>query len=362
MANKHLESLQFPGLSDIYTMTPEIASEYSSSATYAVGDYAVHSGKLYQCTTAIATAEAWTAAHWTEAKLADDVSQLKEDIADIDGISDEVKEALLDCFQHVAWIDDQGQTYYDALEHALYPRELISISAVFDAQGATIYTDDSLDSLKQYLTVTATYDDSSTAVITDYTLSGTLVEGTSSITVTYSEKTTTFTIQNVVDFYNQWSWSSSATGANKLTLLQGAITTTNASKTGYDDIPYSVDDNSLRTRRGFAVERGRSTRLWERTNVRYSNYYPIPVPSGAVKITTSVTPSTQYVATYVFSSPLDGSEKYHMINQSDVAWAHGSQVINLESSNDPRYVCIAGKYDSGSSQYQTEPEITILFE
>lgn len=80
MANKHLESLQFPGLSDIYTMTPEIASEYSSSATYAVGDYAVHSGKLYQCTTAISTAEAWTAAHWTEAKLADDVSQLKEEL------------------------------------------------------------------------------------------------------------------------------------------------------------------------------------------------------------------------------------------------------------------------------------------
>lgn len=83
MANKHLESLKFPGLSDIYTMTPEMASEYSSSATYAVGDYAVHSGKLYQCTTAISTAEAWTAAHWTEAKLADDVSQLKEDLTAI---------------------------------------------------------------------------------------------------------------------------------------------------------------------------------------------------------------------------------------------------------------------------------------
>lgn len=83
MANKHLESLKFPGLSDIYTMTPEIASEYSSSATYAVGDYAVHSGKLYQCTTAISTAEAWTAAHWTEAKLADDVSQLKEDLNEV---------------------------------------------------------------------------------------------------------------------------------------------------------------------------------------------------------------------------------------------------------------------------------------
>lgn len=117
-----------------------------------------------------------------------------EAIADIDALSDEVKDALLDCFQHVAWIDAQGQNYYDALEHALYPRELVSISAVFDSQGETIYTDDSLEDLRQYLTVTANYDDSSTEIVTDYVLSGNLSVGTSTITVTYSEKTTTFSV------------------------------------------------------------------------------------------------------------------------------------------------------------------------
>lgn len=71
--------------------------------------------------------------------------------------------------------------------------ELVSISAVY-TQSGTVYDTDSLDSLKDDLVVTATYDDSSTAVVTDYTLSGTLTEGTSTITVTYQGKFTTFTV------------------------------------------------------------------------------------------------------------------------------------------------------------------------
>lgn len=45
--------------------TSVIAEEYDSTATYAIGDYCIHEGVLYKCNTAIATAEAWTAAHWT---------------------------------------------------------------------------------------------------------------------------------------------------------------------------------------------------------------------------------------------------------------------------------------------------------
>ena len=42
------------------------AAEYSATATYAIGDYCTHDGKLYRCTTAITEPEAWTEAHWTE--------------------------------------------------------------------------------------------------------------------------------------------------------------------------------------------------------------------------------------------------------------------------------------------------------
>lgn len=41
------------------------ANVYSASATYAVGDLCRHDYKIYVCNTAITTAEAWTAAHWT---------------------------------------------------------------------------------------------------------------------------------------------------------------------------------------------------------------------------------------------------------------------------------------------------------
>ena len=43
-----------------------IASEYSASETYALGDIVTHNGKLYECTTEISTAEEWTSSHWTQ--------------------------------------------------------------------------------------------------------------------------------------------------------------------------------------------------------------------------------------------------------------------------------------------------------
>lgn len=110
------------------------------------------------------------------------------------GLTEEIKQALLDCFEHVAWTDEHGQDYVDALEAALYPpAELASISAVY-TQSGTVYTTDTLDSLKTNLVVTAHYSDSTTETVTTYTLSGTLTEGTSVITVTYEGKTTTFNV------------------------------------------------------------------------------------------------------------------------------------------------------------------------
>lgn len=70
---------------------------------------------------------------------------------------------------------------------------LSSISAVY-TQSGTVYTTTSLDDLKADLVVTATFADSTTQTVTGYTLSGTLTEGTSTITVSYAGKTTTFNV------------------------------------------------------------------------------------------------------------------------------------------------------------------------
>ena len=134
-----------------------------------------------------------------------------------DGLSSGIKQALLDCFAHVAWTDEYGQDYYDALEAALnQPADLVSISAVY-TQSGTVYDTDTLDSLKADLVVTATYDDSSTQIVTTYTLSGTLEAGTSTITVSYGGKTTTFnvTVSDQTVEYIKQNYSKVASSTNE---------------------------------------------------------------------------------------------------------------------------------------------------
>lgn len=142
-------------------------------------------------------------------KTGDEISDLKDGFDDLDdrvtaleqgtgsGLTEDIKQALLQIAEKVAYIDEDGQDYYDALEDALYPpappATLVSITAVY-TQSGTVYDTTTLDDLKSDLVVTATYDDSTTATVTTYTLSGTLAVGTSTITVTYEGKTDTFDV------------------------------------------------------------------------------------------------------------------------------------------------------------------------
>lgn len=72
-----------------------LAPAYSASSTYAVGDLVLHEGQLYECSTAISTAEEWTAAHWTAKTVADEVSSLKGGITEITtGTSEDIGKAL----------------------------------------------------------------------------------------------------------------------------------------------------------------------------------------------------------------------------------------------------------------------------
>lgn len=104
------------------------------------------------------------------------------------------KKALMDIVENIGlWADGNGQKYIDNLKNALYTSPLSSISAIY-TQNKTIYVDDDLDVLKEDLVVTGIYTDGSSINITDYTLSGTLSVGTSTITVLKDGKTTTFEV------------------------------------------------------------------------------------------------------------------------------------------------------------------------
>jgi len=168
-----------------------IGNEYSSLSTYKVDDYVLYAGQLYRCIVEITTPQDFDSSKWEAVSAGSDLKWLKKYYS----IDDEIKQALLDCFAHCAWVDEHGQDYYDALETALYrTADLDYITAVFNQGLNVIYDTDSLDTLKQYLTVTAYYDDGTSGTVTSYTLSGTLTEGTSTITVTYGGKTTTFDV------------------------------------------------------------------------------------------------------------------------------------------------------------------------
>ena len=156
----------------------------------------------------------------------------------IGGLTNEAKQALLTLLTHVAYTDDQGQTYLDALEDALYPpANLVSITAVFNQGENTIYDTDSLDTLKQYLTVTANMSDGTTQTVNNYTLSGTLATGTSTITAGYGGKTATFdvTVTHAVRQYTITNNLTEATNSNNATAIneETAYTATLTANSGY---------------------------------------------------------------------------------------------------------------------------------
>ena len=172
--------------------------------------------------------------------LKDDSSLLDDRVTALEeggtgsGLTEDIKQALLQIAEKVAYIDEDGQEYYDGLYDALYPpappAELVSISAVY-TQSGTVYDTASLNSLKNDLVVTALYDDQTTETVTTYTLSGTLTAGTSTITVSYGGKTTTFnvTVTHYEDtsIYN-WDFTQSLTDS------VGGITATLGSDTAQD--------------------------------------------------------------------------------------------------------------------------------
>lgn len=158
------------------------------------------------------------------------------------GVTESLKTALLQLAEKVAYIDENGQNYYDALQAALYPpADLVSISAVYTQVG-TIYDTDTLDDLKPNLVVTAHMSDSTTHAITNYILSGTLTEGTSVITASYGGKSTTFnvTVTHYTPIQAEITW----TGGG----VESTSTVIDASdRDVYLEIPFDSTDSRIKS-------------------------------------------------------------------------------------------------------------------
>lgn len=88
-----------------------MAPAYSTSATYAVGDYVNYNGSIYRCTTAITTAESWTAGHWTAVVLGADLASQVSDLKNaINEYNNAIKQEKSMKFTHGGIANSDGQT------------------------------------------------------------------------------------------------------------------------------------------------------------------------------------------------------------------------------------------------------------
>ena len=240
------------------------------------------------------------------------------------GLTEEVKTALLACFEQVVWIGPDGQTYYDALETALNKKRAISsISAVFTQGSAVVYDTDELYSLKQYLTVTVAYDDTTTKEVSNYTLDGTLTAGTSTITVAYGKKTTTF---NVAVTHQQKTLESITA-----TLSSSATMTT---------------DNVLDDLRPYLTVRATYS---DGSTQTVSNY----TLNGSMNVGANTITVTYSGKTATFTVNVTQAEK--TLQSISTVFNQGSAVIYTTSSLDDLkpYLTVTARYSDGTTQTVT---------
>ncbi len=250
----------------------------------------------------------------------------------------------MDVVSHIGtWTYGNAQEYIDALHDALYPQTgLDSISAVY-TQSGSVYEDTTLNSLKSGLVVTAHYQDATTKTLNanEYALSGVLALGTSTISVSYMGKTTSFT----VTVSERWSYS-----INDLTKVVGTISNSS-------DFTCGMAIGTNENRRAFVLTSG-VTSLASTLNGQSSetsNYYLVKVPSGANTFRVSITPSTQYVQ--VLARELNNGV---FSKRSATGTPSGYQQGAIERTFDETagnnvYLAITTGYNADGSSYPVEP-------
>lgn len=183
-----------------------------------------------------------------------EISEIKADLGALDEkvdsmtgvLTPEIKEALLACIAHLGWDHSDDKQYYDALEEALYADNVSSIEAVLSLGTHTVYTTDNIESLRNFLTVTAHYTDETSAVVTGYELEGDIsTAGTCEVTVKYGRtKRTTVSItvaNNPTGILYEWDFTR---GQEGLMDLRQGVTCTLEKSSDVDTLP-TLDSNGV---------------------------------------------------------------------------------------------------------------------
>lgn len=316
-------------------VTGLIANEYDATSTYSVGDYASHEGKVYKCKTAIATAENWNSAKWDEVVVGDEVNGLRGELDKIDII----KGAMAYCLKNIPFINASAyNTMIKCFTGDIYP----NITAVYNKNSGVISYMTSLEDIKDDIVVTYYSDSESNGTVinkTDYTLSGSLGEGTNYLEVAYSNCITYISVKcyknaHYYDLNNIMKISGNALlHANK-----------------YSGVVINMDSTQSEKKRTFVLDDGVTPFEIYQTG-EDTEYYPIPVPPDAVRAVASISPSGRQLCIYTatYNSALNKCE-----NVENSGYKNGEAYIEFIPSNN-RILAITSRYSASDDEYVSEP-------
>ena len=237
----------------------------------------------------------------------------------------------------------------------LLGKVIVSLSAVY-IQTKVVRPNTPLDSLKDDLTVTATFDDDTSAEITSYILSGTLSVGTSTITVSVENVSTSFNVV-VSDYKMLYSFTNGD-------LRKEVAATTWYAANAYSTVGYTGLESNQK-RRSFVLNEGVHIPLYDiapttphTINGVYSpESYLVPVPPTATRVAINITPSQRYIGGGLFTY---NPTTHEFIRAVDSGWQQGSWNSDIFTAGTYQYISVASKYDSSGNSYPEEPTDLVI--
>lgn len=317
------------------------------------------------------------------------------------GLSEGAKTALLACFEHVAWVDGNGQLYYDALERALNTGESgIPLGALTTFQTGTAYFDrnngyttgsnnkratcnislinfNAGDMIKLSSTVKDTYQ-----FLVGAAAAATTPNNRSWIRDGYSSENLVLQEPDIVDAKvilmrrsdnADISESDLETLARNILWVKGNtdiytlrrieypgqyLTKINASMDmDTNSAKYGLKITEFDIRRNICFRYGKFPFYKNITNYPLMDKYPIPIPDDATAAKITITPSTQYMYIWQVSFVPETNLYQYRVNSG---WKQGEYTLPLVTGYTNNFLIINTKYDSAGSSYPTEPSKIVI--